>query len=390
MAKKLDMNAYFNRASQSPEILPELTHLLDMSTLVENKQNFYSIADIEVLAADILRNGIRQPLEVVMQQDGVTYRLISGHRRLIALRHLKAQGETVPEKVPCIIRRYESEEDEIEAIISANCQRDKTIEDELNELKYLQPIFRSRFEEEKPGGKFRAYFAGQLGLSESTLKRKLELLKLSPALLNRLKEGKLPLSAAYELTGLSPEEQEEAEHALPEDGSVQAAIEVKEEIRAQKPSAVAREEAAGKEKLGIKGETPGISDSKKSRKKLSLKSEPKAKSSSQEESGGVSPIHANQPLPNDLQERFAAAVSEEDEVDGMAKEQIETVDFYSLSVQIQKKSILWVADFCHNQMRQTAERLVEEKDTSKQTVGRIAVWKELLSHLDSLEKSIVE
>ncbi|VBB08560.1 parb/sulfiredoxin [Lucifera butyrica] len=389
MAKKLDMNAYFNRVSQSPKILPELTHLLDMSALAENKQNFYSIADIEVLAADISRNGIRQPLEVVMQQDGVTYRLISGHRRLAALKYLKVQGESVPEKVPCIIRRYESEEDEIEAIISANCQRDKTIEDELNELKYLQPIFRRRFEEEKPGGKFRAYFARQLGLSESTLKRKLELLKLSPALLNRLKEGKLPLSAAYELTGLSPEEQEEAEHALPEDGSVQAAIEVKEGIRAQKPSAFAREEAAGEEELAVEGETPDTPDSKKSKKNPSPKSESKAESPSQEEPGGVSPIHATQPLPKDVHEQFAAAVSEEDEVDGIAKEQIETVDFYSLSVQIQKKSILWVTDFCGNQMRQTAERLVEEKDTSKQMVGRIAVWKELLSHLDSLEKSIV-
>ena len=234
------------------------------------------------------------------------------------------------------------------------------------------------------GGKFRVYFARQLGLSESTLKRKLELLKLSPALLKRLKEGKLPLSAAYELTGLSPEEQEEAEHALPEDGSVQAAIEVKEEIRAPKPSTAVREEAAGEEELTIEGEMAETPDSKKSRKKPS----PKTDSSSQAEPGGVSPIHANQTLPNDLPEQFAAAVSETDEVDSMAKEQIETAEFHSLSVQIQRKSILWVTDFCRNQMRQTAERLAEEKDTSKQTVGRIAVWKELLSHLDSLEKNI--
>lgn len=360
MAKKLDMNAYFNRASQKPETLPESVHMLEMSALVVNQQNFYSIADIVVLAADILRNGIRQPLVVVMQQDGVTYRLISGHRRLVALQYLKDQGEAVPEKVPCIIRRFETEADEIEAIISANCQRDKTIEDELNELKYLQPIFRRRFEEAKPGGKFRAYFARQLGLSESTLKRKLELLKLSPALLNRLKEGKLPLSAAYELTGLSPKEQEEAEQALPEDGSVQAAIEVKEEIRAQKSSAVAQEETAGEEELTVEWETAGTPDSKKSKKKPSPKSEPKAEGSSQKEPGGVSTIHANQPLPNNLPEQFAAPVSEEDE-DGMAKEQIETAEFYSLSAQIRRKSILWVADFCRNQMRQTTEHLIEEK-----------------------------
>ena len=384
MAKKLDMNVYFNRASQSSEFLPDVTHMLNMSALIENKQNFYSISDIEVLAADILRNGIRQPLEVVMQEDGVSYRLISGHRRLAALKYLKEQGETIPEKVPCIICRYDNEQDEIEAIISANCQRDKTIEDELNELKYLHPIFRKRFEEKKPGGKFRAYFAQQLGVSESTLKRKLELLKLSPALLNRLKQGKLPLSAAYELTGLSPEEQEAAEQVLPDEGSVQAAIEVKEEIRAKKNSAAILAENDSKEELDT--ETASTSGNKKSGKKSS----PKAERSSQDETDGVSPIRANQPLPNDLQEQFAAAVSETDEVDVMAQEQIETVNFYSLSVQIQKKSILWVEDFCRNQMRQTAERLVEEKDASKQTLGRIAVWKELLSHLDSLEKNIVE
>lgn len=381
MAKKLDMNAYFNRASQSSELLPDVIHMLDMSALVANKQNFYSISDIEELAADILRNGIRQPLEVVMQDDQVSYRLISGHRRLAALQYLKDLGEVIPEKVPCIIRQYENEQDEIEAIISANCQRDKTIEDELNELKYLQPIFRKRFEEKKTGGKFRSYFAQQLGLSESTLKRKLELLKLSPSLLNRLKQGKLPLSAAYELTGLSPEEQEFAEHALPEEGSVQAAIEVKEEIRAQKNSVTGS--AKGEEK--IVPETPSNSANKKNEKKSS----PKVGHASHEEPDGVSPIRVNQPLPNDLHEQFSAAVSETDEVDVMTKEQIETIDFHSLSVQIQKKSILWVTDFCRNQMQQTAERFVEEKDTSKQTLGRIAVWKELLSHLDGLEKNIV-
>jgi ParB family chromosome partitioning protein len=37
MAKKLDMNAYFNRASQNPEALPELVHMLEMSALVVNK-----------------------------------------------------------------------------------------------------------------------------------------------------------------------------------------------------------------------------------------------------------------------------------------------------------------------------------------------------------------
>jgi ParB-like chromosome segregation protein Spo0J len=317
-----------------------------------------------------------------MQPDGVTYRVVSGHRRLAALEYLKAQGESVPEKVPCIIRRYESEDNEIEAIISANCQRDKTIEDELNELKYLQPIFRKRFEKEKPGGKFRAYFARQLGLSESTLKRKLELLKLSPALLNRLTEGKLQLSAAYELTGLSPEEQEAAEHSLPEEGSVQAAIEVKEEIRAQKNSSVSLAVEDSKEEPDQK--PASAPENKSSRKKPSPRKEGDLK-----EEGGVSPIHANQPLPNDLHEQFTAAVSETDEVDKMAKEQIETVDFYSLSAQIQKKSILWVVDVCSIQMRQTAERLIEERDASKQTVGRIAVWKELLSHLDSLEKNIV-
>lgn len=381
MGKKLDMNAYFNRASQSSELLPDVTHMLNISALVENRQNFYSLADIEVLAADILRNGIRQPLEVVMQEDGVTYRLISGHRRLAALRYLKERGAIIPKKVPCIIRCYENEQGEIEAIISANCQRDKTIEDELNELRYLQPIFRKRFEEKKPGGKFRAYFAQQMGLSESTLKRKLELLKLSPALLNRLKQGKLSVSAAYELTGLSPEEQEVAEQALPEEGSVQAAIEVKDEIRSQKNSvtsfAVEDSEAE-----------PDMETENHESKKNGKNSSKKTKSTSQKETGGVSPIQANQSLPDDLHERFSAVVSEMDEVDIMANEQIEMIDFFSLSVQIQKKSIFWMMDFCRNQMRQTAERSVEEKDTSKRIVGRIAVWKELLSHLDSLENIV--
>lgn len=70
-----------------------------------------------------------------------------------------------------------------------------------------------------------------------------------------------------------------------------ATIEVKEEIRAQKPSA-AREGAVRETERAVERETAGTPDSKKSRAKLS----PKAENPSYEEADSISPLCETTPV----------------------------------------------------------------------------------------------
>ena len=57
--------------------------------MYRNKMNFYELTEIEGLAADIYMFGLKQNLEVVYDpSERGEYRIVSGERRWMALKHL--------------------------------------------------------------------------------------------------------------------------------------------------------------------------------------------------------------------------------------------------------------------------------------------------------------
>ena len=94
-----------------------------------NPGNFYPPIDanaMEDLQESIQANGVLEPLLVVRDGDG--YRLISGHNRLQAVRHLHLCGPDAQRwaTVPCRILPPMDKLREQTAIIEANRQRKKT------------------------------------------------------------------------------------------------------------------------------------------------------------------------------------------------------------------------------------------------------------------------
>ena len=77
--------------------------MIDIDLIEPNKNNFYEMSEIEALADDIERQGLMTAL-VVSEQNGGKYELISGHRRLAALKSLIADGRRRNGKVPCFIK----------------------------------------------------------------------------------------------------------------------------------------------------------------------------------------------------------------------------------------------------------------------------------------------
>ena len=63
--------------------------MIDIDLIEPNKNNFYEMSEIEALADDIERQGL-MTAPVVSEQNGGKYELISGHRRLVALKSLIA------------------------------------------------------------------------------------------------------------------------------------------------------------------------------------------------------------------------------------------------------------------------------------------------------------
>ena len=121
----------------------------------ENPENFYPPLpedEADALRESIQANGLLEPLLVV--PDGATYRLVSGHNRLRALRDLRANAFGMDYKtVLCRVLQPMDADHEITAIIEANRQRKKTPAVLQQEAEALTEVYvrRKQAGEELPG-----------------------------------------------------------------------------------------------------------------------------------------------------------------------------------------------------------------------------------------------
>ena len=121
----------------------------------ENPENFYPPLpedEADALRESIQANGLLEPLLVV--PDGATYRLVSGHNRLRALRDLRANAFGMDYKTAlCRVLPAMDADHEITAIIEANRQRKKTPAVLQQEAEALTEVYvrRKQAGEDLPG-----------------------------------------------------------------------------------------------------------------------------------------------------------------------------------------------------------------------------------------------
>ena len=153
------MVSYLNMVTrQSTSETGYTVQQIDVTKIIPNQKNFYSITGIEELANSFSVSDQMPPLDVVDNGDG-TYRLISGERRLSATLFRIERGEIAHAALPCHVLpafRQEgsltAEQMETLSIIFANNYRQKTTLDQLREVQELEPIARAIYEDEKAKG----------------------------------------------------------------------------------------------------------------------------------------------------------------------------------------------------------------------------------------------
>lgn len=185
--------------------------------LVASEDNFYSITEINELKTAIeLAGKVMQNLTVIPLPNG-KYKVISGHRRRLAVLSLLEEGKTQYEFVPCGIESADQEEAEIRGLreqlllIVANSQRVKTDWDKIEEVGRMHELLERLGRTQKLPGRKREIIAQALHTSSAQIGRIDAIRKhLSPELTQELKDQRINLSTAYELSGLSPEEQQAA------------------------------------------------------------------------------------------------------------------------------------------------------------------------------------
>lgn len=182
----------------------------------DNPRNFYPTPDpqtLRALADSIRANGLLEPPTVVPAGDG-TYRLISGHSRLAAIRSM---WEDVTEadwtrfsKILCRVLPPMSEGQEQAAVIEANRQRVKSnalLADEAARL--TEAYIKRREAGEQLPGRIRDYVAEALQVKAtkvanlSAIKNGLKV----PGIVERWKRDEIPEAAALLIARMDLDEQ---------------------------------------------------------------------------------------------------------------------------------------------------------------------------------------
>lgn len=211
--------------------------------IVPSEENFYSVEQIQELKTAIeLAGGIKQNGVVVPMGNG-KYKAIAGHRRRLALISLVEEGKPEYEFFPCKIEENEQEaqkqaDREELLLIVTNSQRKKSDWEEMEEVRRLRAIMeRSHIKG------IRTKLAEALNRTPAVIGRLDAIAKhLIPEFKEEMREKRLGVSAAYELSGLPEEEQRRAleEYKVNNGFSVEAARQ-KKEVSAEKQAAAGAE-----------------------------------------------------------------------------------------------------------------------------------------------------
>lgn len=181
--------------------------------LVPSEDNFYSMNDIEELKSKIELAGKVLQNFIVVPLGGGKYKVLSGHRRRLAVLALVEEGKPEFEFVPCTIE-VDEQDAEVRAIreeimlIAANSQREKTAWDKIEETRRTRALLEKIRKQEKLPGDMRKLVAQTLNTSPAQIGRFDAIIRnLCPEFTEELKADRINISTAYELSGLSAEEQ---------------------------------------------------------------------------------------------------------------------------------------------------------------------------------------
>jgi len=170
--------------------------LEQLSNLSQHPDNhrIYAPTDLEELEKSLKDFGQMEPIAITPN-----LRIISGHRRYMAMRNLGWEG--------CEVRLIEPE-NEIVALIEHNNHRNKTSTDILNEVRYLKNELKevvgrgrnARGREKKQGKRITMVMelSQRLGIGTTKLKQLLSISNYEPSLIEEIDRGEISVAKAYE------------------------------------------------------------------------------------------------------------------------------------------------------------------------------------------------
>lgn len=237
---------------------------ISIRKMYSNDRNFYSMNDIDKLAQEILTVGLLENMTVMYAPcERGEYRIIAGERRWRALQLLLKKGYEEFEIATCQIKSIAEEHEEMVNIIMANAYRDKTMADLLQEeqqlrksLQYMKDNGLTLQGYTLDSGRLRDVIASIMQMSGTKIAQIDSINeRLIPEFTEQLKEGRLTFSAAYEISGMDQEQQQDMLEKSQESGGL-----TWKEVKEAKEAQAAEEEEREEQEEQIPGQMTYLDD----------------------------------------------------------------------------------------------------------------------------------
>lgn len=187
--------------------------MIDVVNLIPSDDNFYAMTEIEELADDIERQGLKHNLVVSARSDG-KYDIISGHRRYTAKQLLISQQRSSSSTLPCYIYSKAGKTDadvKLDLIMLNATQRKYTDIDLKKEYEELVSVYEQlKAEGKNIKGNTRDNIAAALKVSPAQI-GKLENIQhnAAPEVQEAVNRGEMTISTANEVAKLDTAVQKE-------------------------------------------------------------------------------------------------------------------------------------------------------------------------------------
>ena len=215
MARKLtiDNSIATDIKSAASDSFKDNIKMIEIGKIKESMDNFYSLSDIEILAEDIERQGLKHNLVVVEDSDEPdTYFIKSGHRRFTAIKQLVREGKYSSKYVPCLVDGSKTKDENILDLIMLNATTRVMTDSELyKQYEVLkETLERLKADGMKVKGRLRDKVAEALNVSPAQV-GKIENIKHNAVdeVKEAVKNGDMTIATADSIAKLPEEEQAE-------------------------------------------------------------------------------------------------------------------------------------------------------------------------------------
>ena len=215
MARKLtiDTSIATDIKSAASDSFKDNIKMIEIGKIKESMDNFYSLSDIEILAEDIERQGLKHNLVVVEDADEPdTYFIKSGHRRFNAIKQLIRENKYSSKYVPCLVDGSKTKDENILDLIMLNATTRVMTDSELyKQYEVLkETLERLKADGMKVKGRLRDKVAEALNVSPAQV-GKIENIKHNAVdeVKEAVKNGDMTIATADSIAKLPEEEQAE-------------------------------------------------------------------------------------------------------------------------------------------------------------------------------------